>query len=90
MIVQDGEDFQRASHIGCFLEGKQWHSEQLSMPWMTTGDPMCKSMSIVDGARGDGTHAPDGSTPVSKDERLAEPEPKLSNIIALVTGIGIG
>jgi len=34
--------------------------------------------------------ATDGSTPAPKDERLVETKPKLSNIIASVTAIGIG
>lgn len=37
VIVWNGEDFQRASHVGFFLDGGQWHSEQLSIQEMATG-----------------------------------------------------
>jgi len=38
VIVWNGEDFQRASHVGFVLQGEQWHSQQLSEQEMATGD----------------------------------------------------
>jgi len=40
VIVWNGDDFQRASHVGFVLEGDEWHSENLSTPPMTTDDPL--------------------------------------------------
>ncbi|WP_082788246.1 metallophosphoesterase family protein [Sphingorhabdus sp. M41] len=38
VIVWNGEEFQRASHVGFSLEGEQWHSEELSTEERATGD----------------------------------------------------
>ena len=38
VIVWNGEDFQRASHVGFTLIGEQWHSEQLAIQEMATGE----------------------------------------------------
>jgi len=40
VIVWNGDDFQRASHVGFVLEGDEWHSENLSTQPMTTNDPL--------------------------------------------------
>lgn len=40
VIVWNGDDFQRASHVGFVLEGDEWHSENLSTQPMTTDDPL--------------------------------------------------
>jgi len=40
VIVWNGDEFQRASHVGFVLEGDEWHSENLSTPPMTTDDPL--------------------------------------------------
>ncbi|MEQ8745057.1 metallophosphoesterase [Parasphingorhabdus sp.] len=40
VIVWNGDDFQRASHVGFVLEGDEWHSENLSTQPMTTDDSL--------------------------------------------------
>lgn len=40
VIVWNGDEFQRASHVGFVLEGDEWHSENLSTPPMTTDDSL--------------------------------------------------
>ncbi|WP_417618264.1 metallophosphoesterase family protein [Parasphingorhabdus sp.] len=40
VIVWNGDDFQRASHVGFVLEGDEWHSENLSTQPMTTDDTL--------------------------------------------------
>ena len=36
VIVWNGEEFQRASHVGFSLKEEQWHSEELSTHEQTT------------------------------------------------------
>lgn len=38
VIVWNGEDFQRASHVGFSLKGKRWHSEQLATQEMAADE----------------------------------------------------
>lgn len=38
VIVWNGEDFQRASHVGFSLEGEHWHSRELSTQGLAAGD----------------------------------------------------
>ncbi|WP_323799864.1 metallophosphoesterase [Parasphingorhabdus sp.] len=40
VIVWNGDEFQRASHVGFVLEGDEWHSENLSTQPMTTDDSL--------------------------------------------------
>lgn len=40
VIVWNGDDFQRASHVGFSLKGGEWHSENLSTQPMTTDDSL--------------------------------------------------
>ena len=40
VIVWNGDEFRRASHVGFVLEGDEWHSENLSTQPMTTDDPL--------------------------------------------------
>ena len=37
VIVWNGEEFQRASHVGFSLEGEEWHSQQLAVHESATG-----------------------------------------------------
>ena len=38
VIVWNGQEFERASHVGFSLEGAEWHSQQLSEQDMAAGD----------------------------------------------------